>query len=99
MQDYTHDERISLFDLNYRGTGVLGSDPARSPQFDYFKPNHCHQALIRHLTGWYLDDCRSFHRFRLLNVIELSLRTALHAVGMRYPENRLLGVYQRRINS
>lgn len=44
---------------------------------------------------WYLDDCRTFQRFRPLNVLELSLRSALHRVGLRYPENCLLGVYRR----
>lgn len=45
---------------------------------------------------WQLDDCRSLQRFRVMNVIELSLRKMLNGIGLRYPENCLLGVYQRR---
>ena len=45
---------------------------------------------------WHLDDCRSLQRFRPLNVMELTLRTILHGIGLNYPENCLLGVYQRR---
>lgn len=44
---------------------------------------------------WYLDDCRTLQRFRLLNVMELSIRSLLNRLGARYPENCLLGVYRR----
>ena len=43
----------------------------------------------------YLDDCRTFGRFRPLLFCELSLWRLLRAVGLRYPENCLLGVYRR----
>jgi 2-polyprenyl-3-methyl-5-hydroxy-6-metoxy-1,4-benzoquinol methylase len=43
----------------------------------------------------YLDDCRTFHRFRPLHLTELLLRGVLNKAGMAYPENCLLGVYQR----
>ncbi len=43
----------------------------------------------------YLDDCRTFGRFRALLFGELTLWRLLKAVGLRYPENCLLGVYQR----
>lgn len=43
----------------------------------------------------YLDDCRSFSRFRITQFLELSLRSLLKAVKLRYPENCLLGIYQR----
>jgi SAM-dependent methyltransferase len=43
----------------------------------------------------YLDDCRSFGHFRRLHHLELRLWTLLKAVGLRYPETCLLGVYQR----
>jgi SAM-dependent methyltransferase len=43
----------------------------------------------------YLDDCRTLARFRVLNHAELLARSALRAVGLRYPENCLLGVYER----
>lgn len=44
---------------------------------------------------WYLDDCRSFQRFELLNVMELSLWSLLQWIGLRYPETCLLGLYRR----
>jgi SAM-dependent methyltransferase len=43
----------------------------------------------------YLDDCRTFGRFRVPHYLELSAWRALRALGLRYPENCLLGVYQR----
>jgi SAM-dependent methyltransferase len=49
------------------------------------------EALFRRL-----DDCRSTGRFRALQNLELGLCRALNAVGCRYPENCLLGVYRRR---
>jgi SAM-dependent methyltransferase len=44
----------------------------------------------------YLDDCRTFARFRGLQWLELGLRRALRGVGLAYPERCLLGVYRRR---
>jgi 2-polyprenyl-3-methyl-5-hydroxy-6-metoxy-1,4-benzoquinol methylase len=43
----------------------------------------------------YLDDCRTTCRFRVPNLVELIVRTALHPVGLHYPENCLLGVYEK----
>ncbi|MHC5066653.1 MAG: class I SAM-dependent methyltransferase [Planctomycetota bacterium] len=43
----------------------------------------------------YLDDCRSSGRFRVLQYVELWSRRLFRALGMRYPENCLLGVYRR----
>lgn len=43
-----------------------------------------------------LDDCRSFAGFKSLNLAELSLWKLLHTAGVPYPENCLLGVYQKR---
>jgi SAM-dependent methyltransferase len=43
----------------------------------------------------YLDDCRTFAAFRALLILELCLWRGLRGVGLRYPENCLLGVYQR----
>lgn len=42
-----------------------------------------------------LDDCRSFAGFSKLNYAELSLWKALNRFDLTYPENCLLGVYQR----
>jgi SAM-dependent methyltransferase len=41
----------------------------------------------------YLDDCRTFSQFPLLHRGELWAWRGLRAVGLRYPENCLLGVY------
>lgn len=43
----------------------------------------------------YLDDCRTFHRFRLMNYAELTAWKVLRTVGLWYPENCLLGVYRK----
>lgn len=43
----------------------------------------------------HLDDCRTLARFRVLNHAELLARSALRAAGLLYPENCLLGVYDR----
>lgn len=43
----------------------------------------------------YLDDCRTLGGFRALNYLELTAQRALRSVGLRYPENCLLGVYRK----
>jgi 2-polyprenyl-3-methyl-5-hydroxy-6-metoxy-1,4-benzoquinol methylase len=43
----------------------------------------------------YLDDCRTFGRFGLLNFLELAAWRLLHGLGLHYPETCLLGVYER----
>jgi SAM-dependent methyltransferase len=43
----------------------------------------------------YLDDCRTFGKYRRLNRIELSIQRRLRSLGWRYPENCLLGVYRK----
>jgi len=43
----------------------------------------------------YLDDCRTSGNFRFLSFLELSLWWSLKAIGLRYPENCLLGIYER----
>jgi len=43
----------------------------------------------------YLDDCRTFAAFRALLILELCVWRGLRGLGFRYPENCLLGVYQR----
>jgi SAM-dependent methyltransferase len=44
----------------------------------------------------YLDDCRTFSGFRVLSVLELSIQRMLRSLGLRYPENCLLGVYRKK---
>jgi 2-polyprenyl-3-methyl-5-hydroxy-6-metoxy-1,4-benzoquinol methylase len=43
----------------------------------------------------YLDDCRTLMRFRATLILELSLWRCLRALWLTYPENCLLGVYER----
>ena len=43
----------------------------------------------------YLDDCRTFARFRASHYMELMAQRWLHARGLHYPEVCLLAVYQR----
>jgi len=50
---------------------------------------------FRECSFVYLDDCRIFHRFRLLSLMETGSWKALQSVGLPYPENCLLGVYER----
>jgi 2-polyprenyl-3-methyl-5-hydroxy-6-metoxy-1,4-benzoquinol methylase len=42
-----------------------------------------------------LDDCRTLQRWKTCLRAELSLRRALRAAGLRYPEVCILGVYRR----
>lgn len=43
----------------------------------------------------YLDDCRTFAGFRTMLIVELCLWRCFRALGLTYPENCLLGVYER----
>jgi SAM-dependent methyltransferase len=62
-----------------------------------------HKILTKLFSGFgfneiffeYLDDCRTFARFKFLLYFELSLRKLLNTVGLKYPENCLLAVYQK----
>jgi SAM-dependent methyltransferase len=42
-----------------------------------------------------LSDCRTTHRFRYLHGLELVFERAMNRVGLAYPENCLLALYQR----
>jgi len=44
----------------------------------------------------YLDDCRTLGRFRSTLFLELAMWRLLHSMGVTYPENCLLGIYERR---
>jgi SAM-dependent methyltransferase len=43
----------------------------------------------------YLDNCSVFQRFRISCFLELSLWWVFRKLRLRYPENNLLGVYER----
>ncbi len=53
------------------------------------------QAGFREAGFLYLDNCSTFQRFRFSCFLELSLWWILRRVGIGYPENNLLGVYER----
>lgn len=44
----------------------------------------------------YLDDCRTFNRFRILNYMELCIWKALRSLRIRYPGTCLLGVFRKK---
>lgn len=43
----------------------------------------------------HLDDCRTFSGIKPLSYLELLLQKSLRSVGVRYPENCLLGIYRK----
>jgi SAM-dependent methyltransferase len=43
----------------------------------------------------YLDNCTTFQRFRMSCFLELSFWRVLRVFGVLYPENNLLGVYEK----
>ena len=53
------------------------------------------KAGFREYSFAYLDDCRTFGKWRLANTLELCFWKALHAFGLHYPETCLLGIYER----
>lgn len=53
------------------------------------------QHGFREAAFAHLDDLAMFGRFRWLNFAELSVWKLLRWFGLRYPENCLLGVYER----
>ena len=56
----------------------------------YFGKHRMPEVFFAHL-----DDCRTFDNFRRLNYFELSVQRFLTSIGLRYPENCLLGVYRK----
>ena len=50
---------------------------------------------FREVAFAYLDDLSTFGQFRIGSYIELLCWRALNRLGIRYPENCLLGVYQK----
>lgn len=53
------------------------------------------QHGFREISFSYLDDLSTLGEFRIGSYFELVAWRALRTVGLRYPENCLLGVYQR----
>ena len=82
MQDFSHRELVDLFDLKYRGSGSLGTDPARRLRFGYFNPDDYYEALLRRLvqskTRWLDVGCgRNLFPSNRALARELSERAAL----------------------
>jgi 2-polyprenyl-3-methyl-5-hydroxy-6-metoxy-1,4-benzoquinol methylase len=44
---------------------------------------------------FYLDDCRSSHRFKTLNALELTMWRFLRTLGLHYPERCILATYRK----
>lgn len=57
---------------------------------------HCNENDLSEVFFAYLDDCRTFAGFQWINYIELSIQKILRSIAIRYPENCLLGVYQKK---
>jgi len=53
------------------------------------------RAGFRERSFFYLDDCRSSYRFKLIHVWEMLLCGLCQTLGIPYPENCLLGIYER----
>jgi len=94
---------ITPFALHNPIKRILWRTEAKDTFPTTFKMNTRHELATQFSSGgfeeagfFYLDDCRTLQRFRLLNVAELTLRSTLHRLGWRYPENCLLGIYRRR---
>ena len=45
----------------------------------------------------YLDDLATFGARKYLNYVELLSFSALRRLGLRYPENCLLGIYRKQV--
>lgn len=53
---------------------------------------------FREASFAYLDDCRTFGNTRPLLYLELLARRGFNTFGLHYPENCLLGIYERLAN-
>jgi SAM-dependent methyltransferase len=47
----------------------------------------------------HVDDCSTFGSINALNLVELGVWRVFHSLGMRYPENCLLAVYERSLDA
>lgn len=50
---------------------------------------------FRETSFRYLDDCRSFQRWKTLNIVELSIWKLLRTIGIGYPEACILALYKK----
>ena len=69
---------------------VLHLMNSRQALQQHFSAQNC---VERHFS--YLDDLTTFERFQPLSRLEMNVRWFLRRLGIRYPEYRLLGVYER----
>jgi SAM-dependent methyltransferase len=56
---------------------------------------HFNRHAFREVAFAYLDDLCVFGNYSFLNRLELGAWRTLHALGLTYPENCLLGIYRR----
>lgn len=89
--------------LHHRLKSLVWDAQARDTFPTAFKLNtradlarHCSNNGLDEMYFAFLDDCRTFSGFRLLSLTELKLQRVLRSLGLRYPENCLLGVYRKR---
>jgi SAM-dependent methyltransferase len=97
--------RVIPFGLHYPIKRRLwgGGNEDEKDTFPVVYKMNTRRHLRRHLEAHgfreesftHLDDCRTLSRFRAGLWLELSTRRALRALGLTYPENCLLGVYQK----
>ena len=57
----------------------------------------CNQQGLSEIYFAHLDDCRTSGRYLVINRLELSIQRFLHSFRITYPENNLLGIYQKRL--
>ena len=56
---------------------------------------HFEKGGFKEVAFAYLDSCYTFQRFRWSCYLELALWRMFQAIGLKYPETNLLGVYEK----
>ncbi|MEW6213668.1 MAG: class I SAM-dependent methyltransferase [Nitrospirota bacterium] len=95
--------RIIPFRLHYPMLKLINHNVAEEDVFPTaYKMNTRKQLLnLFQKSGFkecyfaYLDDSRLFYNFRTLHLLELLLWRLLKAIGISYPENCLIGIYEK----
>lgn len=94
--------RLLPFGLHYPVKRLVWGSQERNtfPTFYRMNSRRClrdlfEQGGFQERLFCYLDDCRTFSRINRLNAVEMLAWRLLNRVGLRYPENCLLGVYER----
>jgi hypothetical protein len=61
--------------------------------------DHFDAGGFREVFFAHVDDCSTFGSINALNLVELGVWRVFHSLGMRYPENCLLAVYERSLDA